>query len=85
MPRTKKRTVGRPRELELSALGRRINDRRNSLNMGMRQLSERSGVPLRRLYALAVQPQHQVDRLAAVARALDCTVSDLLGEGASDR
>lgn len=77
----KKRTAGRPRERELTALGRRINDRRNAINIGVRELAERSGLPLRTLYAIACEEQQQLARLAAIAKALGCTVGELLGEG----
>lgn len=72
--------------MDLSQLGKRIQDLRQARNWGTHELSMASGVPVPTIHRIenGTIKNPGIDKVVAIARALSVTVSDLLGEAPTD-
>jgi transcriptional regulator with XRE-family HTH domain len=72
----------RGRSMDVQRLGKRIEDLRQARDWGQQELSHASRVPVPTIYRIekGTIPNPGIDKVVAIARALDVSVSELLGE-----
>lgn len=64
-------------------LGQRVRTRRKAADLTIEQLAHRSGVTLSTVRRVELDKHvPRIETLSKIAQALDCTVTDLLGEAA---